>query len=76
MEGTNTPLGCGGDDHESKEVSNEKDDVYAEQSDRIKMIISSYDDTNSEDSDINSESDDETSLRFEVFSLAKPWTFD
>ena len=59
MEGTHTPHGCGGDDINSKEVFNEKDDVYAEHRKWIKMILSSYDDTDSEDSQINLESEDE-----------------
>ena len=43
-----------------KEVSNEEDDVYAEQRERIKMNTSSHDDdTDSEDSQISSESEDE-----------------
>ena len=54
MEGTKTPLGSG----DSKEVLNEEGDVYAEQRDRIKMIMNSYDDTDSEDSQMNSESED------------------
>ena len=41
MEGTKTPLGIGGDVNDSKEVSNEEDDVYAEQREHIKMIMSS-----------------------------------
>ena len=45
MEGTNRPLGSGGDDNDSKEVSNEEEDVYAEQREHINMIMSSYDDT-------------------------------
>ena len=45
---------------DSKEVSNEEDDVYAEQRERIKMNMSSYDDdTDSEDGQISSESEDE-----------------
>ena len=55
MEGTKRPHGRG----DSKEVSNEKDDVYAEQREHIKMSMRSYDDTDSEDSQINSESEDE-----------------
>ena len=55
MEGTKRPHGSG----DSKEVSNEKDDVYAEQRERIKMSMRSYDDTDSEDSQINSESENE-----------------
>ena len=56
MEGKNTPLESG----YPKEVSNEEDDVYAEQRERIKMNMSSYDDdTDSEDSQISSESEDE-----------------
>ena len=54
------PLWRGGNDNESKEVSNEKDDVYAEQKDHIKMSMGSYDnDTDSEDDQISSESEDE-----------------
>ena len=55
IEGTKTPLGRA----DSKEVVNEEDDVYAEQRERIKMIMSSYDNTDSEDSQMNSESEDE-----------------
>ena len=56
MEGTKRSHGRG----ESKEVSNEKDDVYAEQRERIKMNMSSYDDdTDSEDGQIRAESEDE-----------------
>ena len=56
MEGKNTPLESG----DSKEVSNEEDDVYAEQRERIKMNMSSYDDdTDSEEGQISSESEDE-----------------
>ena len=56
MEGKNTPLESG----DPKEVSNEEDYVYAEQRKRIKEIMSSYDDdTDSEDDQINSESEDE-----------------
>ena len=56
MEGKNTPLESG----YPKEVSNEEDDVYAEQRERIKMNMSSYDDdTDSEDGQISSESEDE-----------------
>ena len=51
MEGKNTPLESG----DPKEVSNEEDDVYAEQREHIMMIMSSYDDTDSDDSQINSE---------------------
>ena len=53
MEGKYTPLGSG----DPKEDSNEEDDVYAEQMERIKVIMSSYDDdTDSEDDQISSES--------------------
>ena len=46
MEGKNTPLESG----DPKEVSNEEDDDYAEQRERIKMNMSSYDDdTDSEE---------------------------
>ena len=55
MEGTKRSHGRG----ESKEVSNEKDDVYGEQREHIKMSMRSYDDTDSEDSQINSESENE-----------------
>ena len=55
MEGKNTPLESG----YPKEVSNEEDDVYAEQRERIKMNMSSYDDTDSEDGQISSEREDE-----------------
>ena len=56
MEEKNTPLKSG----DPKEVSNEEDDVYAEQRERIKMNMSSYDDdTDSEDGQISSESEDE-----------------
>ena len=56
MEGKNTPLESG----DPKEVSNEEDDVYAEQRERIKMSMSSYvDDTDSEEDQISSESEDE-----------------
>ena len=60
MEGTNPPLGCDDDDNDSKEVSNEEDDAYAEQRERIKMNMSSYDDdTDSEDGQIRAECEDE-----------------
>ena len=59
MEGTNPPLGCDEDDNDSKEVSNEEEGVYAEQRENIKEIMSSYDDSDSEDSKINSEREDE-----------------
>ena len=56
MEGKNTPLGIG----DPKEDLNEEDDVYSEQREGIKMIMSSYDDdTDSEDCQISSESEDE-----------------
>ena len=56
MEGKNTPLESG----DPKEVSNEEDDDYAEQRERIKMNMSSYDDdTDSEDGQIRAESEDE-----------------
>ena len=43
-----------------KEVSNEEDDVYTNQRERIKMSMSSHDDdTDSEDGQISSESEDE-----------------
>ena len=56
MEGKNTPL----ESADPKEVLNEEDDVYAEQRERIKMNMSSYDDdTDSEDGQIRAESEDE-----------------
>ena len=55
MVGKNTPHGSGS----PKEVSNEEDNVYAEQRERIKEIMTSYDDTDSEDGQISSESEDE-----------------
>ena len=56
MEGKNTPLESG----DPKEVSNEEDDDYAEQRERIKMNMSSYDDdTDSEDGQIRAECEDE-----------------
>ena len=56
VEGKNTPLESG----DPKEVSNEEDDVYAEQRERIKMNMSSYDDdTDSEDGQIRAECEDE-----------------
>ena len=61
MEGKNTPLGSG----DSEEVLNEEHDVYAEQSECIKEIMSSYDDTDSEDDQISSESEDEISVDIE-----------
>ena len=54
IEGTNTPLGSG----DSTEVLNEEDDAHAEQRERIKVIITSYDDTDSQESRISSESKD------------------
>ena len=59
MEGKNTPLESG----DPKEVSNEEDDVYAEQRERIKMIMSSYDDAESKDSQINSEREDQITAK-------------
>ena len=59
MEGINTPLGSGGDDNDSKVVSNEEDNVYADQREHIKLTMSSYDDADSEDCQIDSESEDE-----------------
>ena len=50
-----TSLGSG----DSKEVLNEEDYVYAEQMEPIKMIMSSYDDTDSDDSQMNSEIENE-----------------
>ena len=56
MTGKNTLL----ESADPKEVSNEEDDVYAEQRERIRMNMSSYDDdTESEDSQLSSESEDE-----------------
>merc|ERR1712240_957656 len=56
VEGKNTPLESG----DPKEVSNEEDYVYAEQRERIKMNMSSYDDdTDSEDGQLRAESEDE-----------------
>ena len=56
MVGKNTPHGSGS----PKEVSNEEDNVYAEQRERINMSMNSYDDdTDSEDGQISSESEDE-----------------
>ena len=43
----------------TKQSFNEEDDVQAEQRERIKMILRSYDDTDSTDGQINSESEDE-----------------
>ena len=63
MEGTNPPLGCDDDDNDSKEVSNEEDDAYAEQRERIKMIMSSYDDAELKDSQINSEREDQITAK-------------
>ena len=63
MEGTNRPLGSGGDDNDSKEVSNEEEDVYAEQREHINMIMSSYDDAESKDSQINSEREDQITAK-------------
>ena len=54
-EGTKTALGSG----DSKEVLNEEDYVYAEQMEPIKMIMSSYDDTDSDNSQMNSEIENE-----------------
>ena len=59
MEGTNPPLGCDEDDNDSKEVSNEEDDDYAEQREHIKMYMNSYYDSGSDDDQICSESEDE-----------------
>ena len=61
MEGKNTPLGSG----DSEEVLNEEHDVYAEQRECIKEIMSSYDDTDSEDDQISSESEDEINVDME-----------
>ena len=56
MDEKNTPLESG----DPKDVSNEEDDVYAEQRECIKMNMSSYDDdTDSEEGQISSESEDE-----------------
>ena len=55
MEGINTPLGSGGDDNDSKVVSNEEDNVYADQREHIKLTMSSYDDADSEDCQMDSE---------------------
>ena len=63
MEGPNPPLGCDDDDNDSKEVSNEEDDAYAEQRERIKMIMSSYDDAELKDSQINSEREDQITAK-------------
>ena len=63
MEGTNPSLGCDEDDNDSNEVSNKEDDVYAEQRERIKIIMTSYDDTDSEDSQINSERENEITAK-------------
>ena len=60
-EGKNTPPGSGN----SEEVLNEEHDVYAEQRECIKEIMSSYDDTDSEDDQISSESEDEISVDME-----------
>ena len=37
-----TSLGSDGDDNDSREVSNKEDNGYAEQRERIEMIMSSY----------------------------------
>ena len=55
IEGTNTPL----ESADSKEVSNEKEDVYADQIEHIKEIMSSYDDSDSEDDQISWENKEE-----------------
>ena len=55
IEGTKTPL----ESADLKEVSNEEEDVYAEQREHIKEIMSSYDDSDSEDDQISSKSEDE-----------------
>ena len=55
VEGKNTPLESG----DPKEVSNEEDDVYAEQREHIKMYMNSYYDSGSDDDQICSESEDE-----------------
>ena len=55
MEGIKRSHGRG----ESKEVSNEKDDVYAEQREHIKMYMNSYYDSGSDNHQRCSESEDE-----------------
>ena len=59
VEVINTSLRSGRDDNDSKEVSNEEDDVYAEQREHIKMYMNSYYDSGSDDDQICSESEDE-----------------
>ena len=55
MKGKNTPLASA----DSQEVLNKEHDVYAEQREHINMNMSSYDDTDSEDDQMSSESEDE-----------------
>ena len=55
IEGTKAPF----ESADSKEVSNEEEDVYAEQREHINEIMSSYDDSDSKDGQISSESEDE-----------------
>ena len=63
VEVINTSLRSGRDDNDSKEVLNEEDDVYAEQRERIKMIMSSYDDAESKDCQMNSEREDQITAK-------------
>ena len=70
IEGTKPPL----ESANSKEVSNEEEDVYAEQREHIKEIMSSYDDTDSEDDQISSESEDKIIEDMEqVTAKMKKW---
>ena len=61
MKGKNTPLASA----DSQEVLNKEHDVYGEQRECIKEIMSSYDDTDSEDDQISSESEDEINVDME-----------
>ena len=61
MKGKNTPLASA----DSQEVLNKEHDVYVEQTECIKEIMSSYDDTDSEDDQRSSESEDEINVDME-----------
>ena len=61
MKGKNTPLAS----DDSQEVLNKEHDVDGEQRECIKEIMSSYDDTDSEDDQISSESEDEINVDME-----------
>ena len=61
MKGKNTPLASA----DSQEVLNKEHDVDGEQRECIKEIMSSYDDTDSEDDQISSESEDEINVDME-----------